>query len=372
MVPLARRYLFSDRLRFAISTGGVAFAVLLIVLILALYQGIYDRAGRLATAAPSELWVTQAGAPDPSHGASILPVSVLDSVQDVPSVAVAQPLLARSMQVGESPNTGVVGFVMALPEGPLQIEAAEAFGVPTLPDAGRTVLSDEVAKELGVSSGDEVFIGDRDRPLLVTEVSSLVEGAFSGSVFINAEDAHALFGQPDSYSFLLVTLAPDADTETAETEIESSVPGTNALTREEFADATRREVEEGFLPIVAVLIGVAFVVGLAVIALTIYTSTVERVRDYGVLKAVGASPRQLFAVVLRQSVIVSLVGFGAGALIAVAAGTLIQDAVPEFTTVYRLQDVLAVLGASFLMSALAAIVPIRRVSRVDPAVVFRA
>ena len=122
----------------------------------------------------------------------------------------------------------------------------------------------------------------------------------------------------------------------------------------------------------AVLIGVAFVVGLAVVALTIYTSTVERVRDYGVLKAVGASPRQLFAVVLWQSVIVSLVGFGAGALIAVAAGTLIQDAVPEFATVYRLQDVLVVLGAAFLMSALAAIVPIRRVASVDPAVVFRA
>lgn len=370
MVPLARRYLFSDRLRFAISTGGVAFAVLLIVLILALYQGIYDRAGRLATAAPSDLWVTQAGAPDPSHGASILPVSTLDRVQDVPSVAVAQPLLARSMQVGESPNTGVFGFVMALPEGPLQTEAAKAFGVPTLPDAGRTVLSDEVAKELGVSAGDEVFIGDR--PLRVLEVSSLIEGAFSGSVFVNAQDAHALFSQPDAYSFLLVTLAPGADTQTAETEIESSVPGTNALTREEFADATRREVEEGFLPIVAVLVGVAFVVGLAVIALTIYTSTVERVRDYGVLKAVGASPRQLFAVVLRQSVIVSLVGFGAGALIAVAAGTLIQDAVPEFATVYRLRDVLAVLGAVFLMSALAAIVPIRRVASVDPAVVFRA
>jgi putative ABC transport system permease protein len=111
---------------------------------------------------------------------------------------------------------------------------------------------------------------------------------------------------------------------------------------------------------------------LAVIALTIYTSTVERVRDYGVLKAVGASPRQLFTVVLRQSIAVALIGFASGSLLALAAGKLIQDSVPEFATLYRWQDILAVFGAVLVMSALAAVVPIRRVARVDPAMVFRA
>lgn len=370
MVPLARRYLFSDRLRFVISAGGVGFAVLLIVLILALYQGIYDRAGRLATAAPTELWVTQAGAPDPSHGASILPRATLERLQDVPDVAAAQPLLARSMQIGNAPNTGIFGFVMALPDGPLQAETAEAFGVPSLPGQGQAVLSNEVAKKLAVGRGDTVFIGSQS--LEVSDTSPLIESAFSGSVFISDTDAHALFSQPDAFSFFLVTLAPGADVEAVQAQIESTVPGTNALTREEFADATRREVEEGFLPIVAVLIGVAFVVGLAVIALTIYTATVERVRDYGVLKAVGAAPRQLFALVMRQSLVVAVIGYLGGAALALVAGTVIQDAVPEFATIYRWQDLLAVFGAALAMSVLAAIVPVRRVARVDPAVVFRA
>src|SRR3972149_11039607 len=110
MVPLARRYLLSDRLRFAISAGGVAFAVLLIVLILALYQGIYDRAGRLATTAPTNLWITQAGAPDPSHGASILPYTVLAELREVPGVTAAQPLLARTMELGRTANTGDFAF----------------------------------------------------------------------------------------------------------------------------------------------------------------------------------------------------------------------------------------------------------------------
>jgi putative ABC transport system permease protein len=54
------------------------------------------------------------------------------------------------------------------------------------------------------------------------------------------------------------------------------------------------------------------------------------------------------------------------------AGKLIQDSVPEFATLYRWQDLLAVFGAALVMSALAAVVPVRRVARIDPAVVFRA
>ena len=370
MVPLARRYLLSDRLRFAISAGGVAFAVLLIVLILALYQGIYDRAGRLAATAPTNLWVTQAGAPDPSHGASILPLSVLEQIQKVPGVAAAQPLLARTMQVGATPNEGTFAFAMALPEGPLQIPTAEAFGVDSLPSKGQVTLSDLIADDIGVGVGDTVFIGVL--PLEIGEVAALVEGSFSGAVFVSAEDSPVLFSHPEAFSFALVTIAPDADEQTVQAEIESQVPGTNALTRDEFADATRREIEEGFLPIVAVLIVVAFVVGLAVIALTIYTSTVERVRDYGVLKAVGASPRQLFAVVVRQSVVVAVLGYALGTILAFVTGKAIQDAVPEFATIYRWQDLAAVFGAALVMSIIAAVVPIRRVASVDPAIVFRA
>ena len=371
MVPLARRYLLSDGVRLAISAGGVALAVVLIVLILALYRGIYEQAGRIAMAAPTNLWVTQAGAPDPSHGASILPNATLAGIQEVPGVEAAQPLLARTMQVGSAPNEGMFIYVMAIPQGPLQLATAEAFGLRSLPKGRQVVLSDTAARALGAGADDTVFIGSRS--FTVAEVSPLVESAFGGgALFVGAEDAPSLFGHPEAFSFALVSVSEGADEEEVEAEIEKQLPETNALTRGEFAASTRREVEEGFLPIVSVLIGVSFVVGLAVIALTIYTSTVERIRDYGVLKAVGASPRQLFNVVVRQSLVVALIGYVSGLILGYAAGSLISRAVPEFTTLYRWQDVLAVFGAALVMSAVAAVVPIRRVALVDPAMVFRA
>ena len=370
MVPIATRYLFSDRIRLVISAGGVAFAVLLIVLMVALYQGILDRAGRVAEAAPASLWVAQAGVPDPSHGASILPAATFDQLRSVEGVEAAQPLLARTMLVGTSPNLGAFSFVMALPDGPLQKSAAEAFGIGILPEPGQIVLSRVVADEIGAAIGDAVFIGTT--PFEVARVSALVEGAFSSTVAVSAVDATPLFGHPEAFSYALVTIDPGADVVAVANAIEEALPGTNALTPAEFAAVTRREVQQDFLPVIGVLIGVAFVVGLAVIALTIYTSTVERARDYGVLKAVGASAGQLFSIVMRQSLIVALIGYVAGTALAIGAGAMLEEAVPEFATLYRWQDLLAVLGVSLLMSGVAAVVPIRRLARIDPAVVFRA
>ena len=366
MVPLARRYLFSDRVRLAIAAGGVTFAVLLIVLVQALYQGISDQAGQLAEAAPSDLWVMQVGTPDPGHGASIFPNSVLSDLQEVPGVAATQPLIGRAMQVGSARY----GFVMAVPEGPFQEETIQAFGVQSSPGRGQVILSDVLAKDIGAGRGEAVLIGATS--FEVVDVSSSLVGSFGGSAFVNAQDAGQLFGEPEAFSFALVAASPEADLEEVAAAIEDQVPGSDALTPEGFADVLRQELEEGFLPIIAVLIGLSFVVGLAVIALTIYTSTVERTRDYGVLKAVGASPGQLFAVVVRQSVVVALVGYALGSGVGLVVGKLLQDAVPQFTLLFRWQDFLFVLAAAVVMSALAAIVPIRRVARVDPAIVFRA
>ncbi len=366
MVPLARRYLFSDRIRFAISAGGVTIAVLLIVLVQALYQGLIDQVGELAEAAPSDLWVMQAGTPDPGHGASILPNSVLSDLQEVPGVAAAQPLIGRAVQVGSARY----GFVMAVPQGPFQARTIEAFGVPSLPGRRQVILSDALAKDIGAGQGDAVSIG-KSR-FEVVDVSSSLVGSFGGAAFVNAHDAGQLFGEPEALSFALVAASPEADLEEVAAAIEDQVPGSEVLTPEEFADVLRQELEEGFLPIIAVLIGLSFVVGLAVIALTIYTSTVERNRDYGVLKALGASPRQLFAVVVRQSVVVALVGYALGSGLGLVVGKVRQDAVPLFTLLFRWQDFLFVLAAAVVMSAIAALVPIRRVARVDPAIVFRA
>jgi putative ABC transport system permease protein len=144
------------------------------------------------------------------------------------------------------------------------------------------------------------------------------------------------------------------------------------MTRAQFAAANRSEVTGSFLPIVGVLLAVAFVVGCTIVGITIYTTTVERTREYGILKAIGATRRDLFRIVLTQSLFVGAVGYLLGVPLAFAVNDLAARAVPEFITLIRGRDILAVGVAALGMAVLATLIPVRRVAAIDPASVFRA
>jgi ABC-type antimicrobial peptide transport system permease subunit len=76
--------------------------------------------------------------------------------------------------------------------------------------------------------------------------------------------------------------------------------------------------------------------------------------------------------VVYQSLIVGVIGFALGVIFSFGLNSLASQFVPEFVTEIRLLDVLIVGGVAAVMSVLAALIPIRRVASIDPALVFRA
>ena len=90
------------------------------------------------------------------------------------------------------------------------------------------------------------------------------------------------------------------------------------------------------------------------------------------MKAVGASGGFVYRVVIVQSVLVGLAGFALGLAGAAAVAQFAGDAVPEFVTDLQWTDATGVFAACLVMALLASAVPIARVNRIDPAVVFRA
>ncbi len=226
-----------------------------------------------------------------------------------------------------------------------------------------------------LATHSHVRVGDSlvvlGRPLVVASIHGGGNSIFQ-TAFLNAADAKALFGIDDYVNFLLVDLAPGAQASSVAGAMQRALPGTETHTSAQFATSFADRVNSGFLAVVGVLVGIGFVVGGAVIALTTYTATVERSREFGVLKAVGASAGFLYRVVLRQSLIVGVLGATLGVAVAVGATRLIRSGVPEFITVLRPLDVAGVLGIAVVMAIAASYVPVRRIDRIDPAEVFRA
>ncbi|WP_353748366.1 FtsX-like permease family protein [Paenarthrobacter sp. YL] len=87
-------------------------------------------------------------------------------------------------------------------------------------------------------------------------------------------------------------------------------------------------VRDTFLPIILVLLLIGIAVGMTVIGLTIFTSTIEKAREYGVLKAIGVSNRQLYTVVVEQAVTAAVLGYLLGRVdqvVSVVDGRVLRD-----------------------------------------------
>ena len=123
---------------------------------------------------------------------------------------------------------------------------------------------------------------------------------------------------------------------------------------------------------IGILVAIGFTVGAAVVSLTIYTATIERSREFGVMKAVGASAGFLYRIVASQSAMLTVAGFITGLFAALLVGCLATSVVPDFSTDFRVGDAAGVLIGTLLMSFLASLIPIHRINRIDPATVFRA
>ena len=162
--------------------------------------------------------------------------------------------------------------------------------------------------------------------------------------------------------------APQADTLAA---CEFVFDSPFVATGKEFADETRDRLLNNILPMLVVVLIVAFIVGLAVAGLTIYTATVEKSWEYGILKAEGFTNRFLYRVVLEQSLVTSTMGFILGAGLVYLLAPFAQNLVPQFVVLVRWQDILGVIGATLLMALIAAYIPVRRIAQIDPVTVFK-
>ncbi|MEX2246878.1 MAG: FtsX-like permease family protein [Dehalococcoidia bacterium] len=366
-VPVARRNLFAEKGRFAISVAGVGFAVLLILIVLALYRG-FSRSGQTFKDLPGQLWIVQQGTTDPFHSISLVSRVELEDAQTVDGIAAVVPVLSRTQEFTVNGKTES-GRLIALDIDsslPLPDETRRRF----LPSEGTIVIDGILSDKTGLSSNETAeFNGVR---LVVGHVEPASSEAFTPFIFLNATDATRIFARDDLVSYGMVILQPGAESGGVAQAIQARNPNVQVFTSNEFATSIRKEIDESFLPIITVLLVIGFVVGAAVVGLTIYTATIERSREFGVMKAVGGSAGFLYRIVLSQSSMLTAAGFVIGLVAAWSVAQLVRELVPDFVTIFRAQDVIAVFGGTVLMALVASFVPVRRINSIDPAIVFRA
>jgi putative ABC transport system permease protein len=385
MLLVARKNLFSERTRLAISVGGVALSVFLISLLLSLYRGWDSKVGEFVQKSNVDIWIASEGSKEFASAASLLPTEgqqaqqaqqYLKNNSDIQkwSPIIVRPLLGVRVEkvgtadenVGTDMNLQFVGFDTSTRLGG-PIEVVEGKDTP---GPGEVIVDGALAKRYGLNVGDTLRAGGKDWK--VVGRSAFGDFVFSQTVFVTHDEAQAVLSMKGLTTFYVLQLKPGVDPAKVVADINKQGSQIVAYTHDQFAANTRERILGNVLPILAVVLGLAFVVGLAIAGLTIYTATIEKSREFGIIKAVGFKNSYLYRLVFEQSVVTGILGFILGLTLTLVIGPFASNLVPQFVLYTRWQDVLIVAGATILMALLAAYIPIRRLTAIDPVAAFKA
>lgn len=363
-VPIARRNLFAERRRTFLGIAGVSTALLLVLALNGLFAGSMRQISRTIDASPADVFVAQAGVRNMHMAYSAIPVASVERVRAIPGVVWADPLL-YDLDALVGPSTRrqasyVFGFVPGSHGTPQGLVSGR------LPGSGEIVLDEAGADRIGARVGSTVEVfGTRWRVSGLTQGLTNIVNSVS---YMRLEDFARAREMSGVISYVLVgTRGPAA---VVARRIAAGT-GLSALTRAQFSQQERKAVQDMSTDLMRIMTLAAFLIGLAVIALTLYAATLSRLREVGMMKAIGARTRRLARIVIAQA------AWTVGAALALAVpltlglGWVVERVSGTITLSLQTDAVLTAGIAAALLGALGAIVPLIKVAHVDPATVFR-
>ena len=171
--------------------------------------------------------------------------------------------------------------------------------------------------------------------------------------------------------FALVKTEPGANVDEVRRNILARVDGLDVLTTHEFSRRTQRYWTFATGAGIAILLGaiLGLVVGFVVVTQTIYATTMDHLKEFGTLKAMGAPNEYIYKIILTQAGIAAVIGYGLGIVVSSMVVAYSQPAgAPVLMNGWMIT---LTFFLTVFMCVGAAVVSINKVTRLDPASVFK-
>jgi len=371
---LALKNLLHDRLRFAITVSGVAFAVTLVFVQVGLFLGLLDNASTTIEHLDADLWVTSKNTPNVDF-AHTFPETYVERVRSVPGVARADNLIVTFM-------------TMALPSGAKEgtlvyaLEDFKRWNLPWMVTDGNLedlrrgdyfFLDDSAVKRYGhYQTGEYRELAGR-RLKLIGQTHEAVSFTTTPVSFMDYRLAQELATTDLSgnTTYILVKLAPNANLQAVRAALQQRLPYNDVFTKVEWASRSRSYwVESTGLGLnMGITVFLGCLVGVVVVAQTLYTSTMEHLKEFGTVKAIGGSNRDIYRILGQQATISAVIGFVFGGVMSYAMRPVMAHLDLKLITTPTFA--VWVLAGTVLMCLAASLVSFRKVASIDPALVFR-
>jgi len=359
----ALRSAMRQPVRTLLTVIGIGIAMMAIVLLGALGDGLMQQMGGMIGGAGAHLVGIEA---DASVDLSKIDETSVRYINNMPGVAAAEGFLTGYTVLGELPFFIVFGYA---PRG-LAIHEFEIVEGAPLTTNRQVLLGRVAANNLGKTVGQTLRIFSSAFKIVgIYETGVTFQ---DGGGVMTLRDAQRLFGQPHKVSFMGLWLEDREQAAAITAAVESRFPEIDLAQSSDFA--------EGVLDIQMMKAGtwsisaMALLVGGLGMTNTMVMSVFERTREIGVLRALGWRRRRILQMIVRESIVLSLLGGIAGVVTAVVLG-LVLNQLPVMQSILKLEYHAALfvqaIGTAVILGVVGGIYPAWQATRLRPVEALR-
>ncbi len=358
-LPLAN--IFNRKTRTTVGILAVALGVATVLVLVGLAEGTLDETAQRIQNVGADILFQ---APDASMflalSAGVLPEGLEPHLRETPGVAQVAPVLVNNVTRLKGNNKFVMIFGVD-PESYNRIgnglELVEGRG---LEKPGDLLVDTVLAQADQIRVGDKLELMNRE-----FEVVGIPKAGAGVRMYMGLGDMQTATAQPGDVSFFFVEVKEGASVSDVASELEKRFEGYKVTALEGLNDAMR-ENALGLKEFIRALSCFSALISCLVILLAMYTTIIERTREIGILKALGAGRSYILKVVMAESFLICVMGVGTGYLLSVVGRAALLQFFPTLTVdlIPRWFLFSAILGIGG--GLLGALYPAYRAAKLDP------
>lgn len=347
-------------IRSLISIVAIAIEVTLILVIVGLSMGILNDSKTRQAGIGADVMVKPPGASViGSLSSAPMSLKIGDVVKKVPHVVAVAPVLTQFN------TSGAVEILYGI-----DIDSFNSLGRPFVYiEGGPFEGPDDIIVDDFLASSQNLKVGDKLEVLNHSfRISGIVENGKGARKFMPITTVQELIGAQGKATIFYLKL-DDPNNANAVVASIKAIPGMQSYgvqSLKEWLSLMTPDSIPGFSAFISVVIGVAVCIGFIVIFQSMYTAVMERTREIGILKSMGASKGYIVGLILRETLVLAVVGIAVGILFSVAARHGIIAKFPTVRVIVETEWVVKATVIAMTGALLGAVYPAYRAAKKDP------
>ncbi|WP_204153302.1 FtsX-like permease family protein [Leptolyngbya sp. CCY15150] len=421
MASIARKNLLEDIPRFLVAQAGIIFAVSLVTIQLGILRGFTRSTSLLIDQSTADIWISSE---EILHFELTQPIPAerLAQAQEMEGVARAEAIalysgrwrspsgkIAPSRIIGYNPEGQLFRLWDMLEGDQLDLKQPQSVAVDEsnlatleMEALGEEASINSIAVRLsGITRGTQSIVSSLFLFTSLENAKAYAAGGLTSTVRCTPDETGSvscttvfervqdnLGGEDetitpeieleplnitDPISYVLIQAEPGQDIAELQQRLEAEMPDIRAHTREELSTLTRNHWQNstgvGFILGLGATVGV--VVGIVVVGQILYSSVSDHLREFGTLKAMGASDWVIYSIIMEQAMWMAVLGYIPSMALCLGLGAWTFATQGIIILITPIMGV-GIFGLTVAMCVGSALFAIQKVTRVDPAIVFKA